>query len=632
MYKTHHYFHIPVMGTGFTLDSPLRVARFGISSVVSLVDDLVMERVRKHYAAQYGLPFEPLPFSTEDGRARRITAYLDLLHDIVALQMEKLRALPFEAGNEKHKYFELLPAASPWRKLYQRFLEMPEGAERSVLATQLSQAMVPGSIDCNIMTKLDKQNLDKAGNPLPMEFSDAKAALRGFARSKGRGSMVFSAGINPTLYGYIESFPEFYRDENGDVKKGIILKVSDYRSSLIQGKFLAKKGLEVREFRIESGLNCGGHAFASDGFLMGPILQEFKDNRDRFPEMFEPLIVKYFEKNGRAYHESGLQRRIWVTAQGGIGTHSENLRLLEHYGLDAVGWASPFLLVPEATALDNWTRQRLAEAGEKDLYLSDASPLGVAFNNLRESSAEQWGRKQIQAGNPGSGCPKKFLVSNTEFTDKPICTASKEYQKQKLTALGHAEVPPPESPDAAVQGIYAKSCICDQLGNGVLIQLGLANPNQPVAVCPGPNIAYFDRLYTLREMIDHIYGRGPSLVPASRPHLFAKDLGLSIDYFEKLVRKLGAGDDKAFGYLEVFRANLLDGLGYYRRFLSEELPVGDENFDSLHQALALQGQRLESLWLEASERMQKAACLAEARSFAAAPALQAGTLSSTRGA
>ena len=56
------------------------------------------------------------------------------------------------------------------------------------------------------------------------------------------------------------------------LEKKIILKVSDYRSALIQGNFLAKKGLWVSEYRIESGLNCGGHAFATEGFLLGPIL------------------------------------------------------------------------------------------------------------------------------------------------------------------------------------------------------------------------------------------------------------------------------------------------------------------------------------------------------------------------
>ena len=35
------------MGTGFTIDTPLNVAKYGISSVVSLVDDLLIEKMRK---------------------------------------------------------------------------------------------------------------------------------------------------------------------------------------------------------------------------------------------------------------------------------------------------------------------------------------------------------------------------------------------------------------------------------------------------------------------------------------------------------------------------------------------------------------------------------------------------------
>lgn len=53
-----------------------------------------------------------------------------------------------------------------------------------------------------------------------------------------------------------------------DYYKKVVIKVSDYRSALIQGKYLAKKGIWVSEFRIESGLNCGGHAFATDGYLL----------------------------------------------------------------------------------------------------------------------------------------------------------------------------------------------------------------------------------------------------------------------------------------------------------------------------------------------------------------------------
>ena len=78
---------------------------------------------------------------------------------------------------------------------------------------------------------------------------------------------------------------------DGYIKKKIVLKVSDYRSAIIQGKFLAKKGLWVSEYRIESGLNCGGHAFATDGLLMGPILSEFRDNKDELvKQTYEVLL------------------------------------------------------------------------------------------------------------------------------------------------------------------------------------------------------------------------------------------------------------------------------------------------------------------------------------------------------
>jgi hypothetical protein len=602
MYKTHHYLHIPVMGTGFTIDCPIRVARFGISSVISLVDDLLIERIRKHYAAKYGFPYEPITASHPDPRARRITAYLDLVDDIVNLQIAEIKALPFEPGNDKSKYFELLPETSSTKQLYLEYLAASAGPAKLQLEKRLTDLILPGKIDGNIMTKLDRIHYDREGHAMSMEHADAKSALRGFAQSKIRADMVFSAGINPTLYGYMENFPGFYRTAEGPAKKGVILKVSDYRSSVIQGKFIAKKGIEVREFRIESGLNCGGHAFASDGYLMGPILQEFKDNRANFPSMFEPLIASYYEKKGLHFPEDARGRQIPVTAQGGIGNHAEVRRLMDDYGIDATGWASPFLLVPEATALDEHTRKLLAEAKEEDLYLSDVSPLGVVFNNLRTSSSHEWARKQISDGKPGSACPKKFLVSNTEFTDKPICTASKEFQGQKLKSMGFDSVPPADSPQSEVQSVYVKHCICDQLGNGALIDLGVVKPEAPVSVCPGPNIAYFNRQYTLREMVDHIYNRGPSLVPADRPHMFTKDLVMSVDYFGKLVEKLGHGDTKAFNYLSVFKTNLEAGLEYYRGFVAKP-PFDGENLASLAKAMEIQGMRLVNLWLKAVGKM-----------------------------
>src|SRR3954468_9493446 len=164
MYKTHHYMHIPIMGTGFTIDTALRVAKYGISSVLSLVDDLLIERIRKHYAGQYGIPFKAITASEPDGRAKRITAYLDMVHDIVERQIAEIRALPFEAGNDKTKYFDLLPDTSQVRQMYQAYNTMMDGPEKRQLEQELNQAIIPGSIDCNIMTKLDRITYDREGN------------------------------------------------------------------------------------------------------------------------------------------------------------------------------------------------------------------------------------------------------------------------------------------------------------------------------------------------------------------------------------------------------------------------------------------------------------------------------------
>ena len=59
--------------------------------------------------------------------------------------------------------------------------------------------------------------------------------------------------------------------------------------------------------------------------------------------------------------------------------------------------------------------------------------------------------------------------------------------------------------------------------------------NAPQSICPGPNIEWFDKCYTLKEMVDHIYGRGPSLVPLKRPHMFVKEIEMFMDDFEKKV-------------------------------------------------------------------------------------------------
>lgn len=63
-----------------------------------------------------------------------------------------------------------------------------------------------------------------------------------------------------------------------------------------------------------------------------------------------------------------------------------------------------------------------------------------------------------------------------------------------------------------------------------------------------PRWLIFDREYSLQELIDHIYGRGKSLVPANRPHMFTKDLFMYVDYFEKLVLKFHVNDERNLNF------------------------------------------------------------------------------------
>ena len=289
------------MGLAFTVDSPVKVARFGISSVISLAEDRLIEMMRKHYSDQTGEIYQPIGPNMEDYRAKRITGYLNLLNQIVNQQFTTLQAEDFGQGNEIDKYFEMLPTDSALRKDYEQMLQMDCPTKKIMLQKELRGKMRAGSIDVNIMTKLDKSNPSPNGE-VKDENSDAIAALRGYANSDlSDSSMVFSAGLNPRLFNYLEHCEDFHT-----FKKKVIVKVTDFRSALIQGKYLAKKGVWVSEFRIESGLNCGGHAFATDGYLLGPILEEFKSRKQELID----TIFSIFQKGDKA-------PAIKISVQGG---------------------------------------------------------------------------------------------------------------------------------------------------------------------------------------------------------------------------------------------------------------------------------------------------------------------------
>ena len=282
MSNSHHTFHIPVMGLAYTIDTPIKVARFGISSVVSIIEDNLVEKMREHYYKLRNELYRPISAKETDYRAKRITDYLNLIQRIVIEQFEALRNESFIEGSEIAKYFEMLPTHHRLRQLFQTMMNCNNETVKERLGDWLRKHITQGSIDVNIMTKLDKVNTDNNGNRIE-DGSDAVSALRGYANSNlTNSSIILSAGLNQRLFNYMETLSTFDRNEDGTFNKKIVIKVSDFRSAYIQGKMLAKKGLWVSEFRIESGLNCGGHAFATDGYLMGPILEEFKNKRESY--------------------------------------------------------------------------------------------------------------------------------------------------------------------------------------------------------------------------------------------------------------------------------------------------------------------------------------------------------------
>lgn len=568
--NTPHSFHIPVLGLGFSIDTPLKVAKYGISSVASIIEDELIEDMRKHYSSLYRIPFLPITTDMMDYRARRITAYLNMMQKIITEQMAAIKALPFEKGNELEKYFLLLPASSAVQVLYFKMIGMAEGAEKLNLQIQLKKLLQPGSIDVNIMAKVDNARYAKDGTKMPSEYSDALSALRGFANSKLAASIVFSAGYNPRLYAYVEQFADFFPNEDGTIRKKIVLKVSDYRSALVQGKIFAKKGVWISEFRVESGLNCGGHAFPTDGILLGPILEEFKQNRLVLYDELYSICTKAWEEKGiTPLKEKPLQK---LAVQGGIGTAQEQQFLLNYYCLDSVGWGSPFLLVPEATNVDEVTLNQLATAKQDDYYLSNASPLGVPFNNFKTSSSEVQRKTRIEKKRPGSPCYKNYLASNTEFTEVPICTASRKYQHLKTQQIKSSHLTETEQ-EAQIAAIAEKDCLCEGLTSSARLTNDLEIPHKlsAVAICPGPNLAFFSGVFSLKDMVDHIYGRKDVLNTLQRSHVFVNELKLYIDYYKnKIAADFATISDNQKKHYQKCKTNLLNGIGYYITMLNSD--------------------------------------------------------------
>ena len=120
-------------------------------------------------------------------------------------------------------------------------------------------------------------------------------------------------------------------------------------------------------------------------------------------------------------------------------------------------------------------------------------------------------------------------------------------------------------------------------------------------MCPGPNIANFSQIVSLKTMIDHIYGRISSLTKSSRPHMFIAELNLYMDYFkEMLTEEISLEQmDKRKKYFNTFMSNLNEGIQYYhslkdlladsaKQQFIKSLQFAEDELKQLQQKYALQ--------------------------------------------
>src|SRR5262245_41588375 len=201
---TLHTFHIPVMGLAYTIDSPVKVARFGINSVISIIEDNLVEKMRSHYYAQIGEVYHPIASHEPNARSRRVTDYLTLVDRIVNDQVKQVKTQPVKEGSEICRFFEIFPDENVVKKVYQKMLLLSDPAEKLQLDNWCSSNIRAGSIDVNIMTKVDKNNTTENGDVIE-DGSDAVTAMRGYVLSDLiNSSVILSAGMNPRLFNFME--------------------------------------------------------------------------------------------------------------------------------------------------------------------------------------------------------------------------------------------------------------------------------------------------------------------------------------------------------------------------------------------------------------------------------------------
>ena len=88
--------------------------------------------MREYHSRKKNIDFEPITKSVDDYRAKRVTAYLNLVDEIVYDQFTKLKNEPFEPETDICRYFEMLPEDSQLKQGYDLMMEYPDNVRKTI--------------------------------------------------------------------------------------------------------------------------------------------------------------------------------------------------------------------------------------------------------------------------------------------------------------------------------------------------------------------------------------------------------------------------------------------------------------------------------------------------------------------
>ena len=119
-----HTFHIPVMGLAYTIDTPIRLAHFGISSCISITDDDLCDKMAAYFSKKFSLPYEAISVKAFDHRAQRIKQYLNMMDTIVKQKFEDFKAELAESKPALDKFLDMLPNKSSFKDGLEQILSL----------------------------------------------------------------------------------------------------------------------------------------------------------------------------------------------------------------------------------------------------------------------------------------------------------------------------------------------------------------------------------------------------------------------------------------------------------------------------------------------------------------------------